>query len=601
MSRLFRFFRKIRGRAGRMLAKGAHALIRPFPFASLTKKQWLYLPRLFSLREKTVFWGLLVLTVFGFFAFVGRVYFRVTTVKPAFGGTYREGLLRQPHFINPLYASANDTDRDLTELIFSGLIRYTPNGIPDPDLAESFDISGDGKTYTVKLRDGLMWHDETDLTADDVVFTVKTIQNPEYKSPYRQNWQGVLVEKLDSRTVRFTLKQAYAPFIENLTIGIIPQHLWEKVPPESAALSELNVKPVGSGPYVFDTFTRTPDGAITNYTLTAFSSYHHGRPHIKELIFSFYSAETDLIAAFRKSEIDGMGILSAEGVAGLEKTDVTIYPLRIPRVVALFMNEGRENALTDKRVRTALNEAIDIDAIIRDALRGAAERAPSPIPPGSASFNPDIPTTSFDVEAAKKLFAAAGWKDANKDGMLEKTEKKGGKTVTTPLKIEISTSDFPELSDAAMRIKDMWRAAGVDADVKIYSASELETNVLRPRAYQVLLFGEIFGHDPDPFAFWHTSQIKDPGLNVALYSNRKVDVLLEEARRTANETKRNELYGNFQKLVTDDMAAIFLFSPTSFYGIRPEIHGVAINRIALPHERFSYIETWYMKTGRGLK
>ena len=308
-----------------------------------------------------------------------------------------------------------------------------------------------------------------------------------------------------------------------------------------------------------------------------------------------------MIAGFHKDEVDGLSMLSAKSLPALQKTDLVIHSLRLPRVVALFLNGAQLGAFTDKKVRLALAHAIDINSAIANILGGAAETIASPIPPGSAGFNPDIPKISHDVEAAKKLLDEAGWKDSDKDGIRDKVERKNRKNVVTPLKIEVVTSDFPELKEVAEAIKSMWKGLGVEVQVKTLSATELESSVIRPRAYQVLLFGEIFGHDPDPFAFWHTSQIKDPGLNIALYSNRKVDALLEEARRLTDPQKREEKYREFQKIVAGDKPAIFLFSPTSYYGVSNSIKGVTIERIALPQERFAHIEEWYIKTRRGLK
>ncbi|MFY9461725.1 MAG: peptide ABC transporter substrate-binding protein [Candidatus Sungiibacteriota bacterium] len=600
MKLLLDLLKRLLTKTAELIKRGLRRAIAPLPFSGLNRKQWLYLPRLFSTREKIILTSLLLILTASFITGFGRLYVRVTVIKPAFGGTYREGLLKEPRFINPVYAS-NDADRDIAELVFSGLIRYSPQGEIEPELAESIDISDDGKTYTVRLRSGLAWHDGEPLTADDVVFTIKTIQNPEFKSPYRQNWQGVLLEKLDERTVRFLLRQPYAPFIENLTVGIIPEHLWSKIPTQSAPLSELNLKPIGSGPYEFENFTRLPDGSITSYTLAAFRSFFRGRPHIKEIAFSFYSSEAELAAAFRKGEIDGLSAISAKDLPGLKKTDLQIFSLSIPRIVGIFFNEAQQGALAEKNVRLALAKAIDINSIINDVLLGSAVAIHSPIPPGSSGFNPDIPAIGFNADEAQTLLANAGWKTKDANGILVKTELKKGKKVVTPLKIEIATSDFPELAEVANKIKDMWRGVGVETDVKIFSASNLESSAIRPRAYQALLFGEIFGHDPDPFAFWHTSQIKDPGLNIALYSNRKVDSLLEEARRTIDEAKREEKYREFQKIVAQDMPAIFLFSPTSYYGVHNSIKGVTIERIALPQERFAHIEEWYIKTRRGFK
>lgn len=573
-----------------------------FSFSRLTKLQWLYMPRLFSRREKIVITAAMLALIISGAVLLGRVYFKITEVKPAFGGTYREGLLKEPRFINPIYASSNDTDRDITELVFSGLVRYAPDGGVEPDLAESIEISDDGTMYTVLLRDGLRWHDGEELNADDVIFTIKMIQNPEFKSSYRQNWQGVAVEKIDERTLRFSLKQPYAPFVENLTIGIIPEHLWSKIAPQSALLSDLNLKPVGAGPYRFHSFTRSGQGTITSYVLTAYRAFHGGRrARIKEITFAFYPSEDELIAAYRKGEIDGISILSAKNLPELKKTDAVIYAMRTPRIIGLFFNSTQQEAFDSKNVRLALAHAVDVNKLIEEILDGGGEKISSPIPPVSMGFSPDIPGVQYAPERAAELLDKAGWKNADENGIREKTETKNRKKVTTSLKIEISTSEFPELVAVADAVKEMWGKIGVDAEVKVFNSAELETLIIRPRAYQVLLFGEIFGHDPDPFAFWHTSQIKDPGLNIALYSNRKADSLLEEARRTTDEEERKKKYQEFQEIVAQDAPAVFLLSPLSFYAVRSSVRGVNVEQIALPHERFSRIEEWYVKTRRGLK
>lgn len=600
MKGVFVFLKNILLKIWTAIKGGFRYAIAPLPFSRLNRMQWLYLPRLLSPREKLIILTLAAIMLISGAALIGRLYLKVTVPKPASGGTYREGLFKEPRFVNPIYASS-DTDRDLTELIFSGLIRYSQDGQMEPDLAETVEIGDGAKTYTVRLKKSIFWHDGERLDADDVVFTIKTIQNPEFKSPLRPNWQGVLVEKIDERTVRFTLRQPYVPFIENLAVGIVPEHLWVDIAPQSSPLSDLNLKPIGSGPYKFDTFARLGSGSIASYTLTRFRSFHRAAPNLTRILFSFYPSETELIAAYRKKEIDGVGIVSAKHLPELQKTDITMYAVRLPRIVALFLNETQQGAFADRNVRMALAKAIDTHEIITKVLNGGGDAAASPIPPGSAGFDPDIPPTAFDPDGAKTLLDNAGWKDANNDGVREKKERKQKKLVETPLKIEIATSDFPEFIEVANLIKEMWQKIGISAEVKTLGATELETSIIKPRAYQVLLFGEIFSHDPDPFAFWHTSQIKDPGLNIALYSNRKADAILEEARRTTDHIKREEKYREFQKIVVGDLPAIFLYSPLSYYGVRSAIKGIAVDRIALPHERFSYIERWYIKTRRGLR
>lgn len=567
---------------------------------NVTLRQWLYLPRLFSREERVRIFvvGAIALAAFG--VLTSRIIGRITVIKPSVGGTLREGIIREPRFINPIFASS-DADRDVASLVFSKLIRYDSNGAPAMDLAENIEASPDGKSYTVHLRQGIKWHNGENFSADDVIFTIKTIQDPEYKSPLRQNWQGVAVEKLDDVTLRLTLRQAYAPFLENLSLGIIPEHLWRKIPRETAVLSDLNLKPIGTGPYRFSKFARRADGSISSINLIRSKNYYLEGPFIKEIVFSIYDSENDLAAAYRRNEIDSLFLTSTASADQLKALDVELHRLNLPKIFAVFLNPGANSPLGRRAVRQALLYAIDREAIVAKAAASGGTLINSAIPPGTFGFNADIVPPKYDLAGAQKFLKDDGWKDADGDGVLERSEGRGKSRKTEKLEIRLVTSDSPELAKAAELIAGMWQAAGAKTEVKTMPVNELESSMLRPRAYEALLFGEVLGHDPDPFAFWHTSQLKDPGLNIALYSNRAVDSLLEEARRTSNPTQREAKYREFQKIVTGDIGAIFLYAPSDHYVVRKNVKGAVLGAITLPDERFNGISQWHINVGRGLK
>ncbi len=568
----------------------------------LTRHHWLYLPRLFSRPERIRLLVLLtvILALLGFLS--NRLLDRITVEKPAVGGMLREGALADPRFINPLYASS-DTERDLTNLVFSKLIRYDAGGNPVMDLAEDVAVSPDGKAYTVRLKPDLRWHDGQRLTADDVLFTVKTIQDPEYASPLRFNWTGVTAEKLNEATVRFTLRAPYAPFMENLALGIVPEHLWRRIPREAAILSDLNLKPIGSGPYRFKKFTRREDGTIVSLELARNRTYHGPGPYLEEIRFSFYPDEAQLVAAYRRNDIDAFAFVSTAHVKTLERLDTNIHELALPKLFGVFFNATANPALGRRPVRQALAMAIDRESLITETLAGGGSLVNAAIPPGTFGAADDIPALPHDPDQARKLLERDGWKttDTSSDAALERTEGTGRNRKTLKLVIRLVTSDAPELADAARRIAGMWQTIGVKTEVSILPLKDLEAAMIRPRAYEALLFGEVFGHDPDPFAFWHTSQLKDPGLNIALYSNRAADQLLEEARRTSDPEARRQQYREFQKIVSDDAAAIFLYRPLHYYVIRRDIRGVEIGPLALTEERFNGINQWYTDTRRAIK
>ncbi|OHA01510.1 MAG: hypothetical protein A3C11_01110 [Candidatus Sungbacteria bacterium RIFCSPHIGHO2_02_FULL_49_12] len=567
-----------------------------FSFRGMGFRDWIYLGHILERKERALLVLFVTIAIVSGTALSARLLYSRTHEAPKRGGVLREGLLRAPERINPLFLSNNDTDRDLTMLIFARLFTYDTEGKLEPEIAEGYSESADGKSYTVNLKQNVLWHDAEPLTADDVVFTIKTIQDPLYKSSLRPNWQGVTIERLGDYQVRFVLKQPYSPFLQNLALAIIPQHIWRRIPPEAASLSELNAKPVGSGPYRFSTLARNTDGIITSYTLEANTSFFEDGPYIQTIQFSFYETEDDLIEAYKAGHIDGVSVVSAKDVSEMKKLGASVHGARIPRVFAVFLNESNP-ILQDKTVRQALALAIPRDTLITDVLGGGAIIIDTPIPPGSFGHNADVPPTPYDPELARKMLEKAGWVDLNQDGLREKKAAKK-KDSPTPLKIALATSDWSDLASTATAITQYWKDVGVETDLKIMPISDLESQVIRPRSYDALLFGEILGRDPDPFAFWHSSQLKDPGLNIALYHSKKVDTLLEDARRLVDRNQILVKYLEFQKIVDSDFPTIFLYSPTYFYAVRNTIHGVSLTTLGIPAERFSNARLWYTKTTR---
>ena len=573
----------------------------PKPEKFPTVRQALYLPQLLDQKEKKGLGFLMLLALISGLALFLDIYFKATKTAPDYGGTYSEGLLKEPRNINPIFISANDADRDIAQIAFSSLITFNDTGNIIPDLAESYEISSDGKSYDFILRKNVLWHDSKKLTVDDIIFTVETIKNPLYKSPLRPNWQGVTVEKLDDFHIRFTLQKPYAPFIENLAVGIIPKHLWSAVGPENAALNKLNLEPIGSGPYEFDSFSKKSDGTITQYKLKRNKDYYRSGPYIKHIEFKFYKTEEEMISAFKSGKIDGISYISAKNTGLFKNEKAGIYTLRIPRVFNIFFNQTSLSALSDKKVRQALNYAIDKNKISEDILLGGAIPIDSPIPPGAPGYGSGSLAIEFSPEKAKELLSASGWTDRDNNGIREKKETKNGKTQNFELKINLVTSDWPDLVKTAEAIKEMWKTIGVNTEINILEINQLENTAIRPRNFEAMLFGEAYSRYLDPFAFWHSSQKKDPGLNIALYSNKKVDQLLEETRRTSDKELIAKNYAEFQKLVIEEMPAIFLNSQLYFYVVSPKVKGITVQNIALPSDRFNEINNWFIDTERVLK
>lgn len=548
--------------------------------------------RLFSPRERT-------LAVFCGIALIGGILWgltaitnAVTVLQPARGGTLRTGVVGQPRFVLPILAPTNDVDMDLSRLLYNGLLTVTDGNRLTGDLAEAVDVSDDGKSYTAHLRAGVVWHDGEPFTADDVVFTVRLIQDPGVKSPLAPSFQGVTAQKLDDRTVRFALQEPYAPFAYSLTVGIIPSHLWADVPPQGIALSERVLRPIGTGPFVFEKLKRAEfSGEVHEYRLLRNARYHKSPPLLDGLEFKFSATTDDLLRDLRRGDIDSAALLPPSLVHEVGATrSIRIERLNLPQYFAVFFHQAKSVPLSDPAVRQALATSIDREQLIREALLIQGARVDTPLPHGTIGSTPDRTVSAPDPARARQNLDEAGWTDADGDGLREKNG--------VPLQFTLSTTDWPEYVKTAQLLAAQWRTLGVGVTVQSATVGTMQADILRPRNYQALLYGQVLGADPDPYPFWHSTQTRDPGLNLALFNDREADRLLEDARKTTDAEKRGATYRKFEERLIEQVPAIFLYSPTYAYALPKQLKGTLFANAPHPADRFADVETWSVKTKR---
>lgn len=623
------------------------------------------LPEILSKLEKRILILLvfLMLSCASFWSW--RFFNSHITIFPTTGGIYTEGLVGSPVYINPLLQTT-DAERDLNSLIFSGLMRRDKKQQLDVDLAESYEISEDQKNYTFKLRQDVLWHDGEKFSADDVVFTIESIQNPKYKSPLFVSFGGVAVKKIDDYTVKFVLEKPYSPFLNILTTGILPAHIWSSVEPANANLSKYNLDPIGTGVWKFSKLNiDKADGFIKNVELVKFKDCYKTAPYLDGLIFKFYPDFIQAIDALKNKNIQGLGFISKEDKDKINKLKyISLKTLNLPQYTAIFFNQKNNNSLRDANVRQALAFAVDKNLIVEKAISSDGEVIDGPILRGFVGYNPNIEKYDFNIEKANQVLDDGKWERITPEDIIKTREEEYAKAVkdlekqiaekteaeNTPpeeskkdeededdseiatltleeleaekekmmeklgsldslkeqefyrkrgdqfLKVKLTTIDRNENIITADLIKKMWSKIGVEAEVEIIDKSRIQKDVIKPRDYESFLFGEVVGFDPDPYPFWHSSQNQDPGLNLAIFSNEEVDKLLEDARQTDNEEVRNDKYVHFQNILTKELPAIFLYSPTYAYPISEKIKGFDISRISLPFDRFNNIEEWYMET-----
>lgn len=544
----------------------------------------------FSATEKVIFGFLTIIALFSAIALAWRVNALFLVPIPSHGGSFSEGMVGLPRSINPVLAFT-DTDKDLTTLVYSGLMKYDGDKLIK-DMAESFTMSEDGLVYDFKLKKDLRFHDGTQLTTDDVEFTIQKIQDGELKSPRHVDWASVSIRKVDSTEIQFILKQPYAPFLANTTIGILPKHIWKNLDTEQFIFNQKNLEPIGSGPYKVENIKKDKDGTPTSYTLSAFNKYHNGKPYISTINFNFYQNEQDAINALKNGGVNNLAGISPQVTNEIASStnDKIIIHNPLPRIFGVFLNQNNSPVLANKEVRQALNMAVNRDRIIKEVLYNYGVSINGPLPIESESTSTKKINTS-NLQAAKDILTKAGWM-INQNGVLEKKTK----TSTQTLEFSIVTADSVDLKKTAELVKRDWEELGAKVDVKVFEYGDLSQNIIKTRKYDALLFGEIINKDLDIYAFWHSSQRNAPGLNISMYVNSKVDKILEDARSTYNEKTREDMYRSFEKIINEDVPAVFIYSPEYIYILSNQIKGYSQNSIVNHSDRFYGIEKWYITT-----
>lgn len=526
----------------------------------------------------------LVSAVFLTVDFIGKK----TAVVPIAGDDYREGIIGQPIFVNPILAGANDVDRDLVKIIFSDIL----------DLTETYKVGANGKVFNIRLKDNVFWQDGKAIVSDDVVFTVKTIQNPDSRSPLYSAWQGIDAQRVSEREIKFTLPSPYS-FFENTLRDLrpVPKHVFENIPVANYRLSSYNLEPIGSGPFKFVSFGKRRDGFITDYYLERSENYSGQTPYLNRLNFRFYGDKQDLIRAFNKGEIDGVGGLNYDDLAEI-KTNHKVFNIRSSKYYALFFNANIP-ALKERNTRLALNLAVDKSRIIQDVFGDLAMESDGPLMPQIEGYAADAyKNIEFSTSKAIQILEENGW-IAGDDGIRSK--KKSSKEEPLRLEFNLTIPDIPFLAKTAEIIREDWLKIGVKLNLAIKSSVEINEEIIRTRDYEMIIFGNVFGANPDLFSFWHSSERFYPGLNLAMYNSKTVDGLIEASRREIDEEKKRRDLSNLQAEIIDDAPAVFLFSPNYFYVFKSWLNGFEEKYVPLSSDRFENVEKWYVKTTRIFK
>jgi peptide/nickel transport system substrate-binding protein len=519
--------------------------------------------------------------------------------RPSEGGIYTEGLVGSISRLNPILDLQNPADRDVDRLIFSGLIRFDSQGVPRPDVAESWGTSQDGKIYNFSIRPNAKWHDGTLVTSDDVLYTIDLIKSDisTYPVDIKDFWKEVKINKLDDATVQFVLPEPFAPFLDYMTFDLLPKHLLEKIPPEQLPNADFNLSPIGTGPYKFDRLI-VEKGQIAGVQLKTNEGYYLSKPFIDQVVFRYYPTSQAALSAYEKGDVLAISQLALDVLpAALGKPELNIYTGRLPRQSIIFLNLGNKEKdfLQDTKVRRALMLGLNRQYIVDKLMGGQAIIADGPIFPGTWAYQGNPETIEYNPESAIAILKEDGYVVPAAGGEVR---AKDGKS----LELTLIYPNDPQHEAIANQIQADWAKIGVRANLESLPYESLIADRLDKRNYDAALADINFTQspDPDPYPFWHQSEITG-GQNYSGWDNRAASEFIEQARVTTDPEIRKRLYRNFQVVFQKELPSLPLFYPVYSFGVDQKVQGVQLPPLFDFSDRFTNITDWYLVTRRTLE
>lgn len=537
--------------------------------------------------------------------------------------TYREALVGDVRRLNPLLASLNPPERDITSLIFEGLIRTNQYGEPEADLADSWVISSDGLEYTILLRDDVLWQDGIPFTADDVVYTMSIVRSPDFPGPAALSafWRTVETEKLDDHLVRFRLTQPLGSFLDMLRIGILPDHALRGTTAAQLATHPFNLTPIGTGPYQLEALRVDENQRIRTIDLRVAPVYRQ-RPEgqtgyaLDRVSFRLYDDFDSAVQGLAAGDVDALASRSRTERGALLSVPNVVPATQIEAVMGtiLFNWQGEESDFfQEQRVRVALEVGLDRSSLVERTLMNQAVRADSPILPGSWAYLADLDWPQQSPDTARQMLATAYERvqedladdEGEAEGDTAETGEEGGEETDTEATMEaasestflfafdILSPDDPDLIDMLEEVATQWSQYGVQVTV-VPADDDTFRSRLESGDFDAALVELSLGDsaDPDVYQFWHQGQLPPDGKNYGAASDRRISELLERARVDTSGVNRVQFYHDFQREFVERAIAIPLYYPLYTYATASRVDGVQLGFIGTPADRFRNIADW---------
>ena len=544
-----------------------------------------------DIRRFVITWILLIVILIGSVGLQTRALSNYyMTEKPVAGGTFTEGMVGLFTNSNPIYATGS-VDTSVSRLLYAGLLKYDSKNKLVGDLAESWKQGDNEKVYLVTLKKNLKWSDGKALTAKDVEFTYKTIQDPSAKSPLMASWQGIRISTVDKSTIKFELPNSLSSFQHSLTTGIIPQHVLGKTPVAQLRATRFNTtSPVGSGPFVWDALEIVNDTVEHRRGLIGLKpnqQYHQGAPKLNRFVVSFFALEKDMLDSFNKREVTAMSGIDVLPDFLREDKSIQQYSVPLTAQVMVFFRTSQD-ILSDIKVRQALSHAVNQSELLQN-IGYPLKQSTQPFLKNQVGYDPSFNQLGYDVTQANKLLDEAGWK-MGKDGVRVKGDKK--------LTFKLNSQSTSEYAYVSQRLQSDWQKVGAKVEVLLQSDSELQGTIAY-HSYDALLYGISLGPDPDVYAYWGSSQADQRAsnrVNFSEYKSTTADKALEGGRTRNDPALRAVKYRPFLEAWRNDAPAIALYRPRYLYISHDKINGFDSEIMNVPSDRYTNVVNWMIKT-----
>ena len=512
--------------------------------------------------------------------------------QPMLGGIYKEGLVGNIQRLNPLLSYYNNADQDVCRLIYSGLIKFDNRGLPISDLAIGWAISMDGTSYNFAIDPSAKWHDGQPVTADDVVFTYQMLKQGSGYLPEDliEFWNSIEIRSIDANTVQFVLESAYAPFLDYLSVGILPKHIWGNMTFSQMVESKVNINPIGSGPFYLDELILNGSN-ISGLILRNNPNYYEAEPYLEAIEIYYYADSVLAFQAYQQGLVDGISYLTTDVLeSALVEPDLSLYTSRLPVASMVMLNLDNNNVdfFQNVNVRKALMMGINRSRIVNNVLQGQAILANGPILSGNWAYYENISKFEYDSFKAIEQLKNEGYVLANEQ---DQVRSKDGKTIN----FTMLYPDDDQHRQIAEAIQRDWAAINVLVNLEALPYDELINGRLNDRNYEAALIDLNLSNvpDPDPYPFWDQTQVST-GQNYSQWNNRVVSQYLETARVETDQTERERLYRNFQVVFADELPALPLFNPVYNFAVSVRVKGISIGPIYKSSDRFQNIDSWYI-------